>query len=78
MSREANDARGVRSTGSGPQGSDGEHGFGRRQGVDKHGCALDIADLLPAQRQAERATAAVADDMKLGGQAAAAAPDISG
>ena len=56
----------------------GEHGFGRRQGVDKHGCALEIADLPLAQRQAERATAAVADGMKLGGQAAAAAPDTSG
>lgn len=56
----------------------GEHGFGGRQSVDEHGGAFEIAGLALAQRQAERATAAVADGVELGGQAAAATPDTSG
>lgn len=56
----------------------GEHGFGRRQGLDQDGSALEVAGLPFAQRQSERAAAAVADGVELGGQAATAAPDTSG
>ena len=56
----------------------GEHGFGRRQSVDQHGGAIVVAGLPLTQRQAERATAAVADGMELGRQAAVAAPDTPG
>ena len=55
-----------------------EHGFGRWQSVDEHGSALVVADLPFAQDQAERASAAVADGMELGRQAATAASDTSG
>ena len=56
----------------------GEHGPGWRQHIDEHGRALEVAGLSFAQRQADRAAAAVANGMKFGGQAATATPDTSG